>query len=133
MRTRTFAIAKWPTSGFCRSTTGSCSAKDLEATVKYRYDPNFETGGTFGVNYATMGGRILAFNYRTIFMTEDERLDLHRKFIVDHYLQQFNQETMRPGSSTPAASRVPRSARMRGRVQEGLRALPDHGTAVRRV
>ena len=70
------------------------SAKDLEATVKYRYDPKFETGGTFGVNYATIGGRLMAFNYRTIYMTEDQRLELHRKFIVDHYLRQFNEETI---------------------------------------
>ena len=70
------------------------STKDLEATVKYRYDPKFETGGTFGVNYATMGGRLMAFNYRTIYMTEDQRLDLHRRFIVDHYLRQFNEETI---------------------------------------
>jgi len=69
-------------------------AKDLEATVKYRYDPKFQTGGTFGVNYATIGGRVLAFNYRTIYMPEEERLDLHRKFIVDHYLRQFNEETI---------------------------------------
>jgi glyceraldehyde-3-phosphate dehydrogenase (ferredoxin) len=70
------------------------STKDLESTVKYRYDPKLETGGTFGVNYATMGGRILAFNYRTIYMKEDERTDLHKKFILDHYLRQFNQETI---------------------------------------
>jgi glyceraldehyde-3-phosphate dehydrogenase (ferredoxin) len=70
------------------------STKDLESTVKYRYDPKLETGGTFGVNYATMGGRILAFNYRTIYMKEDERTDLHQKFILDHYLQQFNEETI---------------------------------------
>ena len=69
-------------------------AKDLEATVKYRYDPKFETGGTFGVNYATMGGRILAFNYRTIYSKEEDRLDLNRKFILGHYLRQFNQETI---------------------------------------
>jgi glyceraldehyde-3-phosphate dehydrogenase (ferredoxin) len=72
------------------------STKDLESTVKYRYDPKFETGGTFGVNYATIGGRIMAFNYRTIYMTEDQRLDLHRKLIVGHYLRQFNQETIIP-------------------------------------
>jgi glyceraldehyde-3-phosphate dehydrogenase (ferredoxin) len=70
--------------------------KDLEATVKYRYDPKLQTGGTFGVNYATMGGRVLAFNYRTIYMKEEERLDLHRKFILDHYLRQFNEETIVP-------------------------------------
>jgi glyceraldehyde-3-phosphate dehydrogenase (ferredoxin) len=68
--------------------------KDFEATMKYRHDPKFETGGTFGVNYATIGGRLLAFNYRTIYMTEDQRLDLHRKFVVDHYLRQFNEETI---------------------------------------
>lgn len=69
-------------------------AKDVEATVKYRYDPNFDTGGTFGVNYATLKGRILAFNYNTIYMDEAERLDLHQKFVVDHYLRQFNEETI---------------------------------------
>lgn len=69
-------------------------AKDVEATVKYRYDPKFATGGTFGVNYATIGGGVLAFNYRTIYMPEAERLDLHRNFIVDHYLRQFNEETI---------------------------------------
>ncbi|OHB81147.1 MAG: aldehyde ferredoxin oxidoreductase [Planctomycetes bacterium RBG_16_64_10] len=69
-------------------------AKDLDATVKYRYDPKLETGGTFGVNYATIGGRVLAFNYRTIYLPEAERLDLHQKFIVDHYLRQFSEETI---------------------------------------
>jgi glyceraldehyde-3-phosphate dehydrogenase (ferredoxin) len=68
--------------------------KDLEATGKYRYDEKVGTGGTFGVNYATMGGRIMAFNYRTIFQSEGERLELHQRFIVDHYLKQFNEETI---------------------------------------
>lgn len=71
-------------------------AKDVEATVKYRYDPNFDTGGTFGVNYATLKGRILAFNYNTIYLGEAERLELHQKLIVDHYLRQFNEETIAP-------------------------------------
>jgi glyceraldehyde-3-phosphate dehydrogenase (ferredoxin) len=71
-------------------------AKDLEATTKYRFDPKFNTGGTFGVNYAGVGGRIMAFNYRTIFETEKERLALHERFIVEHYLKQFNEETIVP-------------------------------------
>lgn len=70
------------------------AAKDLEATTKYRYDPGFNTGGTFGVNFATVAERIIAFNYRTIFMTKEERLDMHQRFIVDHYLKQFNEETI---------------------------------------
>lgn len=72
------------------------AAKDLEATTKYRYDPKFNTGGTFGVNYASMEGNILAFNYRSVYWSEEERRDLHRRFIADHYLKQFNEETIKP-------------------------------------
>lgn len=68
--------------------------KDLEATRKYRYDEKLNTGGTLGVNYATMGGKILAFNYRTIAWTEDERIALHQNLVLDHYLKQFNEETI---------------------------------------
>lgn len=71
------------------------AAKDIEATTKYRFDENFETGGTFGVNYATMGSNILAFNYKSIYWSEDERKELHQKFIVEHYLKQFNEETIK--------------------------------------
>jgi glyceraldehyde-3-phosphate dehydrogenase (ferredoxin) len=70
------------------------AAKDMEATTKYRYDPKLETGGTFGANYATMGGDILAFNYRTIYWSQEARQDLHQRFIVNHYLKQFNEETI---------------------------------------
>ncbi|TFH42406.1 MAG: aldehyde ferredoxin oxidoreductase, partial [Chrysiogenales bacterium] len=72
------------------------AAKDMEATTKYRFDPTFETGGTFGVNFASLAGRIIAFNYRSIYMSEEERLDIHRRFILDHYLRQFNEETIAP-------------------------------------
>ncbi|MBU4053373.1 MAG: aldehyde ferredoxin oxidoreductase [Proteobacteria bacterium] len=71
------------------------SAKDMDATAKYRYDPKFNTGGTFGVNYATMEGNLLAFNYRSIYWSSEERKSLHQKFIVDHYLKQFNEETIK--------------------------------------
>ena len=68
--------------------------KDKEVTNKYRFDDTVGTGGTFGVNYATMGGRIMAFNYRTILWPEAERRDLHQRLVVDHYLKQFNDETI---------------------------------------
>jgi glyceraldehyde-3-phosphate dehydrogenase (ferredoxin) len=70
--------------------------KDLETTSKYRFDAKVGTGGTFGVNFATMGDRVLAFNYRTIFLSEEERLTLHRDLITAHYLRQFNEETIVP-------------------------------------
>ncbi len=70
--------------------------RDMEATTKYRFDPKFNTGGTFGVNYAGMDGNLLAFNYRSIYWHEDQRRDLHQRLILDHYLAQFNQETIQP-------------------------------------
>jgi len=71
------------------------AAKDIDATTKYRYDPKLETGGTFGVNYAAMEGNLLAFNYRTIYWSEAERRALQQRFIQNHYLKQFNEETIR--------------------------------------
>ena len=72
------------------------AAKDIEATTKYRFDPNFQTGGTFGVNYSSLGGSMLSFNYRSIYMDENDRVEIHKKFIIDHYLKQFNEETIIP-------------------------------------
>lgn len=70
------------------------AVKDFEATTKYRFDPKFDTGGTLGVNYASVGGRLIALNYRSASWTEAERLDLHKRLILDHYLKQFNEETI---------------------------------------
>ncbi len=72
------------------------SAKDLETTTKYRYDPAFNTGGTFGVNFTTIQDYIIAFNYKTIHWTDEQRLKLHKDFIINHYLKQFNEETIIP-------------------------------------
>lgn len=72
------------------------AVKDFEATAKYRFDPKFQTGGTLGVNYATVGGRIIAFNYRSMDWPEEKRLALHKRLILDHYLRQFNEETIAP-------------------------------------
>ncbi len=70
------------------------AAKDFESTTKYRFDPKFGTGGTFGVNYATVKGKIIAFNYKTIYSSEKERLELNEKLVSQHYLKQFNEETI---------------------------------------
>jgi glyceraldehyde-3-phosphate dehydrogenase (ferredoxin) len=73
----------------------SLSAMDLEATAKYRFEKNFDTGGTFGVNFTTLGGRMLSFNYQSIYFDETERIDIHGNFILKHYLKQFNEETIK--------------------------------------
>lgn len=71
-------------------------ARDLEATQKYRFDPDFDTGGTFGVNYAKNAGTLLAFNYQSIYWTEEQRIAFHDKHIKNHYLKQFNEESIVP-------------------------------------
>jgi glyceraldehyde-3-phosphate dehydrogenase (ferredoxin) len=68
--------------------------KDMESTTKYRHDPDIGTGGTFGVNYAKMGDKLMAFNYRTIFDGVDRRKALHKDLVLDHYLKQFNAEVI---------------------------------------
>jgi glyceraldehyde-3-phosphate dehydrogenase (ferredoxin) len=69
---------------------------DLGATEKYRYAPNFNTGGTFGVNMLTVEEKLPSFNYASIFETPSDRKDLHNNFILNHYLKQFNEEIIEP-------------------------------------
>lgn len=71
---------------------------DLAVTQKYRYFPEFETGGTFGVNMRTLDDRIMSFNYSSILHSSDNRLAQHKHFILDHYLKQFNEETIKTKS-----------------------------------
>ena len=68
---------------------------DISVTEKYRYVPEFETGGTFGVNNRDMAERILSFNYTSIYHSDEERLKQHEDFILKHYLVQFNEETIK--------------------------------------
>ncbi len=83
--------------GYFRSHFGDSLVKtDLAVTEKYRYHEKFGTGGTFGVNMHEVSDRILSFNYQSIYATESERLSQHRQFILDHYLRQFNEETIAP-------------------------------------
>lgn len=69
---------------------------DLGATEKYRYVPGFQTGGTFGVNYHTVGDRLLSFNYASALQPSEARQAQNDAFIRDHYLRQFNEEVIQP-------------------------------------
>jgi len=68
---------------------------DLAVTAKYRYAPEFETGGTFGVNMRSLDERIMSFNYQSIYASDEARLRQHDAFVLDHYLAQFNEETIK--------------------------------------
>ena len=69
---------------------------DLALSQKYRYVPEFETGGTFGVNMHTVEDKLFSFNYQSVYAPEQERLDQQKHFIQAHYLRQFNEETIQP-------------------------------------
>src|SRR5574341_231441 len=71
-------------------------AADLALSQKYRYVPEFETGGTFGVNMHTADDNLFSFNYRSIYASDEERLAQHDGFILAHYLKQFNEEIIQP-------------------------------------
>lgn len=71
---------------------------DIALTEKYRYFPQFETGGTFGVNMREMNERLMSFNYTSIYASDDQRLKQHSDFILQHYLAQFNEETIKTKS-----------------------------------
>jgi glyceraldehyde-3-phosphate dehydrogenase (ferredoxin) len=73
---------------------------DLAVTTKYRFAPEFETGGTFGVNMRTLDTRIMSFNYQSIYASDADRLRQHDDFILKYYLTQFNEETIRPKNQT---------------------------------
>lgn len=68
--------------------------KDKKVSSKYSYIGVMHTGGTLGVNYSSLKGDLLSFNYKSIFQTEDQRPALNDKFITQHYLKQFNEETI---------------------------------------
>ncbi len=70
--------------------------EDLEATTKYRYDPQWKSGGTFGVNFSKLRDRMLSFNYRSVGWPKQKRQQLWERLVHDHYLAQFNRETIVP-------------------------------------
>ncbi len=71
---------------------------DIALTEKYRYVPQFETGGTFGINMREMNERLMSFNYNSIYHSDEVRLKHHEVLILNHYLAQFNEETIKTKS-----------------------------------
>ena len=71
-------------------------AADMILSQKYRYVPKFDTGGTFGVNMHEAEDRLFSFNYTSVYQTSQRRFEQHQKLIMEHYLKQFNEETIAP-------------------------------------
>jgi glyceraldehyde-3-phosphate dehydrogenase (ferredoxin) len=65
---------------------------DLAFSAKYRYVPEFETGGTFGVNMYQGEDHLFSFNYTSVYQPATKRLEQNHNFIQSHYLKQFNEE-----------------------------------------
>jgi glyceraldehyde-3-phosphate dehydrogenase (ferredoxin) len=89
--------------------------EDLEVTKKYRFDPEYASGGTLGVNFSKTQSWLFSFNYSSIYLSDDEKMQIHNKFIRDHYLKQFNEETIKPklfktcGETCPAVCKKMRA------------------------
>ncbi len=63
-----------------------------EVTVKYFYNPELKTGGTFGCNYKHLKDTSLSFNWSSTYLTKEERERIYKEFIENHFLKQFNEE-----------------------------------------
>ena len=68
---------------------------DIAFSEKYRYVPEFNTGGTFGVNMYQAEDRLFSFNYTSIYQSSEKRYAQNLNFIQDHYLKQFNDEIIK--------------------------------------
>lgn len=66
------------------------------ATEKYRYNPEVESGGTFGVNMSTLGSWLIMFNWKNIYWDEEKRKEFYQENVKEHYLKQFNKEIIEP-------------------------------------
>ena len=69
---------------------------DIALTTKYRYVPEFETGGTFGVNMRNADDALFSYNYSSVHQSAAARRTQHQDLILDHYLAQFNEQTIKP-------------------------------------
>jgi glyceraldehyde-3-phosphate dehydrogenase (ferredoxin) len=93
--------------------------EDIEVTKKYRFDPEYQSGGTLGVNFTKTQSWLFSFNYSSIYLSDEERMKIHNDFIKEHYLKQFNDETIKPklyktcGETCPAVCK-----KMRGEYKK---------------
>ncbi|MFH1399153.1 MAG: aldehyde ferredoxin oxidoreductase C-terminal domain-containing protein [Candidatus Woesearchaeota archaeon] len=69
-----------------------------QATVKYRFDPDLNSGGTFGCNVTKLRDWLLMLNWSSIYWPNEKRLEIYTRLVQNHYLKQFNEETIQTKS-----------------------------------
>ena len=67
------------------------SSAVTEATTKYRYDPHYGAGGTFGVNYPHYRELLPLFNFNSIYLRKEIRKRI-ADLIIEHYWKPFREE-----------------------------------------
>ncbi len=76
--------AKWPTRGSRTSTTKTLKASTSKPRPNYRFDPTIRDRRHLRGQFTPpSGGRILYFNYRSIFDSEEDASPCHEKFVAD--------------------------------------------------
>ena len=66
----------------------------LDATKKYRYDPKYKSGGTFGVNYVYYRDLVPMFAFNSIYYSDETRIRL-AKMIIKYFWEPFEKETIK--------------------------------------
>ena len=66
----------------------------MDATVKYRFDPKLNTGGTFGGNYPHLQVYTPMFNFSMIYLPREERERLWKELMGDRWWARFNREVI---------------------------------------
>ncbi|PMP87956.1 MAG: glyceraldehyde-3-phosphate:ferredoxin oxidoreductase [Caldisphaera sp.] len=74
----------------------------LDKTVKYRFDPQLKTGGTFGVNYVHYKELTPVLGYNNIYYSRGVRLILHDK-VIENYWKPFEEGVFDGGKLTDAS------------------------------
>ncbi len=70
----------------------------MDATVKYRYVEKLKSGGTFGVNFSSLGASMLSYNWGSVGFPEAKRRKIYKDLISDGYLSQFNDRVIKTKS-----------------------------------
>ncbi|MCK5372933.1 MAG: hypothetical protein KAJ20_01195, partial [Candidatus Aenigmarchaeota archaeon] len=70
----------------------------MDATVKYRYVEKLKSGGTFGVNFSSLGASMLSYNWGSVGFSEAKRKKIYKELISKRYLSQFNDRVIKTKS-----------------------------------